>query len=74
MIGTLIGIIFVLIVLGVIWWGVNTILGLIPIAEPFKTLIYVVMIIILVIIVLWILVALLGMAGIHVNTFNIGQH
>jgi len=69
MIGTLIGIIFTLIILGVIWWGVQTLMGLIPIAEPFKTIIYVVTVIIMVLIVLWVIMTLLGMAGIHVNTF-----
>lgn len=66
MLGTLIGIIFVLIILGVIWWGVQQLLPLIPIAEPFRTIIRVLMIIILVVIVLWVIAALLGMAGIHV--------
>ncbi len=71
MIGTLIGIIFTLIILGVIWWGAQKLMALLPIAEPFKTIIYVLMVVILVIIVLWILVVLLGMAGVHVNTFGI---
>ena len=73
MIGTLIGIIFVLIILGVLWWGAQKLMALIPIAEPFRTIIYVLMVIILVIIVLWILMVLLGMAGIHVNTFSIND-
>jgi len=71
MIGTLIGIIFTLIILGVIWWGAQTLMGLLPIAEPFKTIIWVCMVVILVLIVLWILITLLGMAGVHVNTFGI---
>ena len=66
MIGTLIGIIFMLIVLGVLWWAVQTLMGLIPIAEPFKTIIYVLSVVILVLIVLYIISMLLGMAGIHV--------
>ena len=73
MIGTLIGIIFTLIILGVIWWGCQTLMALLPIAEPFKTIIYVVMVVILVLIVLWILIVLLGMAGVHVNTFGVGD-
>lgn len=68
MLGTLIGIIFVLIILGVIWWGVQQLLPLIPIAEPFRSIIRVLMIVILVLIVLWVIAALLGMAGIHVPT------
>jgi len=70
MIGTLIGIIFTLIILGVLWWAAQQLLALIPLPEPFKTLIYVLMIVILVIVVLWILMVILGMAGVHVNTFG----
>lgn len=64
MIGTLITIIFTLIILGVIWWAVQTLIALIPIAEPFKTIIYVVMVVILVMIVLWVIWQLLEMSGI----------
>lgn len=70
MIGTLVGIIFALIVLGVLWWGVQQLMGLIPIAEPFRTIIYVLSVIIMVFIVLWIITVLLGMAGIHVPRFG----
>jgi hypothetical protein len=67
MIGALISIVFALIILGVLWWAVQTLMALIPIAEPFKTLIYVLCVIILVCVVLWILSVVLGMAGIHVG-------
>lgn len=67
MIGVLIGIIFVLIILGVLWWAAQQLMALIPIAEPFKTIIYVLMVVILVVIVLYILAALLSLAGIHVG-------
>lgn len=70
MIGSLVGIIFVLIVLGVLWWGVQKLMGLIPIAEPFRTIIYVLCVVIMVVIVLWIISVLLGMAGIHVPRFG----
>lgn len=66
MIGTLISIIFILIILGVLWWGVQTLMGLIPIADPFRTISYVFSVIILVLIVLYVISLLLGMAGIHV--------
>lgn len=72
MLGTLIGIIFACIVLGVVWWGAQQLLALVPLAEPFRTIIRVLMVIILVIIVIWILTIILGMAGIHVNTFRLG--
>ena len=70
MIGALIGIIFTLIVLGVIWWAVQMLMGLIPIAEPFKTIIYVLTVLIMVVIVLYIIAQLLGIAGIHVGGFG----
>ena len=67
MIGTLIGIIFALIILGVLWWGIQTLMSLIPIAEPFRTIIYVLSVVIMVLIVLYIIAMLLGVAGIHVG-------
>lgn len=71
MLGTIIGIIFALIILGVLWWAVQQLMALIPIAEPFRTIIYVLSVILLVCVVLWIMAALLGLAGIHVNTMRI---
>lgn len=70
MIGTLIGVIFTLIILGVLWWGCQTLMGLIPIAEPFRTIIYVLMVIIMVLIVLYVIAMLLALAGIHVAGFS----
>lgn len=70
MIAALLGIIFTLIILGVVWWGVQTLMGLIPIAEPFRTIIYVVTVVIMVVIVLWVIASLLGIAGIHVAGFG----
>ena len=70
MIAALIGIIFTLVILGVLWWGVQTLMGLIPIAEPFRTIIYVLMVIVMVLIVLWVIASLLGVAGIHVAGFG----
>lgn len=74
MLGTLIGIIFVLIILGVIWWAVvSKFYPLIQpyVAEPFATAIYVLIVVIFVCIVLWLMVQVLSMAGVHVNTFGI---
>ena len=65
-IGTLIGIIFVIIILGVIWWAINQLLPLIPSPQPFARIVHVLLIVILVCIVLWIIVTLLGSAGVHV--------
>jgi hypothetical protein len=64
-IGTLIGIIVTLIVLGVIWWAIQQLLPLIPIGEPFRTIIRVLMTVIVVLVVLWVILQLLGYAGVH---------
>jgi hypothetical protein len=60
MIGTLIGIIVLLIVVGVIWWAVQQLLPLIPLPEPFARIIQVLLIVVLVLIVLYVILALLG--------------
>ena len=67
MIGALISAIIVLIVAGVIWWAVQQLLPLIPLGEPFRKIIYVLMMVILVLIVVYVIVMLLSsLAGIHV--------
>lgn len=71
MIGTLIGIIFLCIICGVIWWAIQQLLPLIPLGEPFATIIRVLMIVILVLIVLYVISALLNAAGVHVPTFAV---
>jgi hypothetical protein len=71
MIGTLIGIIFTLIILGVLWWAIQKLMALIPIAEPFRTIIYVLCVVVLVMVVLYIIAGLLGVGGIHVNTMRL---
>ena len=69
MIGTLIGIIFVVIIIGVVWWAIQTLLPLIPMAEPFKTIVYVLMVLILVCIVGWIIWQLLEASGVMSMSF-----
>lgn len=65
-IGTLIGIIVVLLICGVVYWAITQLLPLIPLPEPFARIIHVLMVIILVLIVLWVILVLLGAAGVHV--------
>ncbi len=43
---SLIGILVALIVVGVLLWGINAILGVVPIPEPFKTIIWVIVVIV----------------------------
>ena len=67
MIGTIIGIIITLVVVGVIWWAIQQLLPLIPLPEPFRKIIYVLMIVLLVFIVIWVILTLLGsVGGVHV--------
>ena len=67
MIGAIIGIIITLIIVGVVYWGVQQLLPLIPLPEPFRRIIHVLMVVLLVLIVVWVIVSLLlPLAGIHV--------
>jgi uncharacterized membrane protein YwzB len=70
MIGTLFGLVFFLIIAGVIWWALQQLLALVPLAEPFATLVRVLIVVIGVIVVIYVAMILLGMAGIHVPTFG----
>ena len=60
MIGTLIGIIILLIVVGVIYWAIEQLLPLIPLPEPFRRIIHVLLILVLVLVVLYVILMLLG--------------
>jgi hypothetical protein len=67
MVSAILGIIITLIIIGVVWWAVQQLLPLIPLPEPFRRIIYVLMVVLLVFIILWIIVALLApLAGVHV--------
>lgn len=60
MLNALVGLLIWLVIAGVIWWAVHQLLPLLPLAEPFTTLIRVVLTIIIVIIVLYAIIGLLG--------------
>lgn len=66
MIDTLIQIIIYLVIAGLIWWAVTTILGVIPVPEPIKTVINVLMIVVLCLIVLYALLPL-----VHTGTLRL---
>ena len=51
MVEVLISIIIYLLIAGLIWWAVSTILGVIPLPEPIKTVINVLMIVVICLIV-----------------------
>lgn len=68
MIGTLIGILFACVILGVIWWAIQQLLAIIPLGEPFATIVRILLVLITVVIALYVISMLLGMAGVHVPT------
>lgn len=70
MIGTLISIIVTLIVLGVLWWALQQILPLIPLPDPFRRIIYVLLVVLMVFIVIWVVLSLLGAVGVHAPFFR----
>ncbi len=70
MIGTILGLIVLCIILGVLWWAGQQLLRLIPLGEPFATILRILLVVLLVIIVIWVFLQLAGLAGIHVNTFG----
>jgi len=60
MIGTLISIVLLLVVLGVILWGLQQLLPIVPMDPRFRTVISVLITIIVVLIIVWIIAGLLG--------------
>jgi hypothetical protein len=60
MIGTLIGIIILLIVVGVVYWAIQQLLPMIPLPEPFARIINILLILLLVFVVLYVIIQLLG--------------
>jgi len=71
MISALISLVVYLLIVGVIYWAVTTILGLIPLPEPIKQVINVILIVILVLIVVYALLGLIGAVGpVHIPTIR----
>ncbi len=67
MIETLISVLIYLIIAGLIWWAVTTILGVLPIPEPIKTVVNVILIVILCLILIYALLPLLHMVPAHIG-------
>jgi hypothetical protein len=67
MIETLISVVIYLIIAGLIWWAMTTILGVIPLPEPIKTVVNVLMIVILCLIVIYALMPLIPSGGGHLR-------
>jgi len=60
MIGTLLGIIILLIIVGVIYWALQQLLPLIPLPDTFRRIIDVLLVLILVLIVVYVILQILG--------------
>lgn len=63
---SIIGLVVILLLLGLLLWGAQKILAVIPVAEPFKTIIYVVLVIAFVLLALQYL-GLIGSSPFHVR-------
>lgn len=63
MIDVLISVLIYLIIAGLIWWAVSTILNVIPLPEPIKTVVNVILIVILCLIVIAALMPLIPGGG-----------
>lgn len=58
MIETLISLIIYLVIVGLIWWAVTTILAVIPLSDPIKTVVNVLLIVVLCLICIYALLSL----------------
>ena len=75
MIGTAIGLIFLLIILGVVAWALKQLLALVApyVGEPFMTIIWILIVLVMVLIVIWVAMDLLSFAGIQVKMPGFGR-
>jgi len=67
MLGTIIGLLLVCVVAGFIIWAVQQLISLIPLGEPFATLVRILIYAIILVVVLYAISVLLGMIGINVG-------
>ncbi len=70
MIGAVVGLIFLCIIAGFIWWAAQLLLAQITISEPFLTFIRILIAFLILLLVLYALTILLGLVGVHVPTFG----
>jgi len=70
MISAIVGLMILVVVLGVLFWGIQQLLPLIPMAEPFRTILRVLTVFLVAFIAIYFILQILGMAGIHVQQFG----
>ena len=73
MISVLLGLILLCVIVGVVFWAAQTLLVLIPLSEPFRTIIRVLFVLVAVIVVIWVFVTLLEMIGVNVPLMHLGN-
>jgi len=69
-IGALIALVITLLILGLLWWAVNELIGLVPLPATIRQIIYVLLMVILGLIVIYILLYLLSTIGVNVPLFH----
>jgi len=62
MVGSLIALLFLLLILGVVWWAITQILPLIPLPAPIGTVVHVILVVILALILIYALANFAGVA------------
>ena len=65
-IGALIGVILLIIIIGVVYYCIDQLMPLLPLPEPFRRIVNVLLILILALIVIYVILLLLSAVGIHV--------
>ncbi len=74
MISVLISVIIYLVIAGLIWWAVSTILGVVPLPEPIKTVVNVLLIVVLCLIVIFALLPLIpGGSRFHLGMLSLPE-
>ena len=73
MIGILIGLIILCLVVGFLFWAGPQLISLVPVAEPFSTLIRILYAGIILCVVIYAIYMLVGMAGVAFPNFGIGH-
>jgi hypothetical protein len=71
MVGALIGLILLCLVLGFLFWAGPQLMALVPMAEPFTTIVRILMAGIVLIIVIYAIIYLLQMAGVQVPSWGL---
>lgn len=62
MIALLIHVLILLLVFGLVWWAVTAILKVMPVPEPFKTIIYVILVVLACLVLLYYILPVGGIA------------